>query len=533
IPRPLNQFEMEPLLEDLSPRHGDKRVRRKMIVAYVAAWSRLQHEVPGHAISEADRAFSHDLVEWLKLHEAILIGEVIPQLYQYLRSNPAAPEREEFRHILVDEYQDLNRAEQEVLAMLGENSAICIIGDDDQSIYSFKHAHPAGVREWARIHAAEDHEIAECRRCPVTVVRIANSLISHNRDRIARVLQERVGNGLGEVAIRQYRTSAEEADAVAAKIVALVTAGVPPGEIIVLAQRAVLGTPIFMRLKAADVPVKSYYAESELDTKAAQERFAIMKLLLDREDRVALRWLLGCEHPKWHSAPYARILEHIRATGDSPWNVLSGLQTGTLSIPHTAAIVGRFRDICAELAKLEAATDLDGFLNAWLPADVETKMLADLVTRCKEECETVRELFDRLYAAISQPEVPMEVAEVRVMSLHKSKGLSSPYVFIVGCVEGLIPSQPEQGVPLAAASAMLEEDRRLLYVGMTRVKADVDNGRVGYLAITYAQTMPVADALGSQITPVRQRHHIAYLQPSRFMGEFGPAAPRSRVDVPL
>jgi UvrD/REP helicase N-terminal domain len=75
----------------------------------------------------------------------MLIGEIVPQLYQYLRDNPAAPKRSLYDHILVDEYQDLNRAEQAVVDLLRGSAELCIVGDD-QSLYSFKFAHPAGIR---------------------------------------------------------------------------------------------------------------------------------------------------------------------------------------------------------------------------------------------------------------------------------------------------------------------------------------------------------------------------------------------------
>ena len=113
--------------------------------------------------------------------KVMLIGEVIPYLVRYLKENPAADEHGEFSHVLADEYQDLNKAEQTAIAYLSEKAHICIVGDDDQSIYSFKNAHPEGIREWKTIHAGcADFEMAECQRCPTTVVEMANSLISHN-----------------------------------------------------------------------------------------------------------------------------------------------------------------------------------------------------------------------------------------------------------------------------------------------------------------------------------------------------------------
>jgi DNA helicase II / ATP-dependent DNA helicase PcrA len=335
VPRPLNSFELEPLLADLSTAHGTKSQRKKLIRAYGAAWARLQTQEPGYTRTVKERAFINDLIDWLTYHEAMLLDELIPHLYQYLRNNPGALEHTEFAHVLIDEYQDLNRAEQDVLGYLGACGSICIVGDDDQSIYSFKHAHPEGIRQWHTLHPTDDHAMAECRRCPTTVVRMANALIAHNADRIAgRKLIERAANGPGEVVVRQYDTASSEADAVATKIVALIEQGVDPSEIIVLAQRATFAAPIFEKLRGRNIPAKSYYAEAQLDSASAQERFAFLKLFINNEDRVALRWLLGCGHPNWHSSQYARLVQRAKADNTSSWVTLERLAAGDLSAPH-------------------------------------------------------------------------------------------------------------------------------------------------------------------------------------------------------
>lgn len=533
VPRPLNKFEMEPLLTDLSATHGNKRERRALMKAYGAAWSRLQTQQPGFTRSAAEQAYADELVSWLRFHHAMLMDELIPNLYQYLRANPGASERSEYDHLLVDEYQDLNRAEQEVLQMLGDAGSICIIGDDDQSIYSFRHAHPDGIRQWGTLQPTDEHAIGECRRCPTTVVRMANSLIALNADRpYARTMHERLSNGPGEVAIRQYSTVEDEANAVVAKIVNLISAGVAPQEVIVLTQRETFASPIFNKLRDQGIPVKSYYAESELDTLEAQERFAILKLLLDNEDRVALRWLLGRGHSNWRTAPYKRLMEYVSANNTSPWVALNELLAGTITIPYMGTLVARFQEIQTELFTLQSASNLDQFIQIWLPDNQQTALLSALVSDCREEAESPQELYDALYLAITQPEVPLEVTEVRVMSLHKSKGLSSPFVFIVGCVEGLLPARADFKLTANEQTAKLQEDRRLFYVGITRVKADLP-GRVGYLAITYSQTMLAADAFSNQITPVSTSNGIARLQASRFISEMAPHAPAAQFNTPL
>lgn len=531
-PRPLNKFELDPLLEDLSSTHGNKHARKRLIRAYGAAWARLQTEEPGFARTAGDQAFADELIDWLRLHEAMLMDEIVPHLFRYLRDNPGAPEHHEYSHILVDEYQDLNRAEQDVLELLAHNGAICIVGDDDQSIYRFRHAHPEGIREWVNLAPSEEHAIGDCRRCPTTVVRMANALIAKNPGRIGNAMQELPDNGPGDVVVRQYGSAEAEATAVADKISALIAGGVAPGEIIVLAQRQTFATPIFHRLRDAGVPAKSYYAESSLDTVEAQERFAMLKLFLNNEDRVALRWLLGKGRADWRTNPYRRILDHVRGSDDSPWATLEKLAAGTLKIAHTGSLVERFEEIRGEIGVLAAAANLEAFVQAWLPELPETELLKEVVDQCLDGKETPQQLFDALYEIITHPEIPLEVTDVRIMSLHKSKGLSSPYVFIVGCVEGLLPGQPKAGTAPAEQAAQLQEDRRLFYVGITRVKSSLP-ARAGYLALSYPQTMVSAEAFRSQIAPVSVRRGLAHLQPSRFLSEMSPHLPAAQFNQPL
>ena len=116
-PRPLNDFELEPLYADLHA-HGGKRELKKKILAYHAAWARLQEDDPADVEQYRDTEFENSLVSWLKFHRGMLIGEVIPYLYQYLRDNPHCEERGEYSHILVDEFQDLNK---EVMKSIGRH----------------------------------------------------------------------------------------------------------------------------------------------------------------------------------------------------------------------------------------------------------------------------------------------------------------------------------------------------------------------------------------------------------------------------
>jgi DNA helicase II / ATP-dependent DNA helicase PcrA len=374
----------------------------------------LQHEEPGFAVDPDDQAFEDCLVDWLRFHRGMLIGEIIPIVYQYLRDNPAAPERELYDAILVDEYQDMNRAEQEVIDLLRGDAELCIVGDDDQSLYSFKYAHPAGIRTFHQTHdRCTDHQIGECRRCPTLVVGMANSLISNNRDRDPRQLTPMPANGPGVVDIVQYDRLEQEAAGVAAFLRDQIdNHGYEPQDILVLAQRRVIGNAIHDALRARDVPSKSYYAEGELDSHTAQERLSLFKLLVDPEDRIALRWLIGYGTNDFRSGAYARIRTHCEITGLSPWSVMNALADGDIAIPYTGRLVTRFREIVGDLARLrgDGDSDLVALVHRWLPEDLGG--LSDfrvLVLDLAEVSDTPEELLFNLTEAIATPEIPPDV----------------------------------------------------------------------------------------------------------------------------
>jgi len=362
IPRPLNEFELKPLISDLKDAHGGKKEVKKLITAYEAAWARLQNQNPGYTPTAAEADFQAALVEWLSFHEAMLIGEVIPQLYEYLRSNPAAGERSEFSHILVDEYQDLNRAEQGVIELLSDAAEVCIVGDDDQSIYSFKHAHPEGIREWLNTNpGADDLGLDDCRRCPTIVVEMANSLIGNNTSRPVprpRPLNPVYANDEGEVRIIQYPNISQEVAGVTGLVNQMIADGVPAGDILVLTQSKAFGMPLYEALVGQNIRTKSYYAETELSHDDAQRAFSLLKLFVNRQDRVALRWLIGVNGSNWHAAGYRRVREHCENTGMSPWDTLTQLESGELYLPYTNRIIASFREISQALENLESLPDL-------------------------------------------------------------------------------------------------------------------------------------------------------------------------------
>lgn len=531
--RPLNRFEMKALVADLANAVGGKNACKKLIDNYQAAWAQSQGDDPGFAKDQTEAIFEKALIDWMMFHRSMLIGEVVPYLVKYLKHNPAAPEHSEFSHLLIDEYQDLNKAEQSALAYLGEKAAVCVVGDDDQSIYSFKSAYPDGIRQWKDVHpGCADLAMSDCHRCPIAVVDMANSLIAHNKHRTERELVAIKEKGPGVVEIVQLKNPDAEAEWIASKVAEMVTAGVAPSDVIILAQRARISKRIIEALRAKAVPAKSYYDESQLDSESAQSRFSLLKLILDKDDRVALRYLLGVGSTDYRAGAYARLRAYCEANGQSTWQALDLLASGLVKLPYVGPLIEAFKAVKTDIETLEALkTDIPALIDALFPdgnADVSDLRFLALTIAENDEVKSLEDLFAGMMEEITQPDVPPTIEDVRVMSLHKSKGLSSPVVFIASCVQGVLPQAPDDGTPPAEIEAKLEEARRLFFVGITRVKAEPAEGKPGALYLTYPVEMNAGAASGAKIAFKKVLYGQAQLQPSLFMGELGKSAPHPK-----
>jgi DNA helicase-2/ATP-dependent DNA helicase PcrA len=220
----------------------------------------------------------------------------------------------------------------------------------------------------------------------------------------------------------------------------------------------------------------------------------------------------------------APMHESVRIASKPEWRLADAVQIG-----YTKNVVARFRDIQAELARLSGENNIREFIQLWLGGQIiEDDPFHALASELALEIESPRQLLDALLEAVSQPDIPPDVAEVRIMSLHKSKGLNSPVVIIAGCVEGLLPTAPDTDLTPAENKALLEEQRRLFFVGLTRVKATPEQNRPGILVLTSSRSMSLADAMQSGIRPASVRYGRAYVHTSRFIQELGPSAPAAQ-----
>ena len=526
VPRPLLDFETRFMLEDLSNLGGVRECQNRL-EAFNADWARLQSEEPGWPKDRNDRTFHNNLISWLRFHQCMLVGEIIPEAYHYLRNNPASSERTAFDHVLVDEYQDLNRAEQLILDLLAGNGTLTVVGDEDQSIYSFKHAHPEGIAEFSQYHShTTDETLLECRRCPQRVVDIANDLISHNSSRSLRTLTCLPGNPQGEIYIVQWASLEEEATGIARFVHNKVTSGsVEPGKVLILAPRRQLGYAVRDALNALRTSAHSFFNEEVFEgspknmaESMAQQTFTLLTLHANPDDIVSLRCWCGYGSSSLRRKAWERIRQYCENSNSSPCNILQQLSVGTLTIPNTSELINRYRELETRIAALNELQG-QGLIDAFFPEGEEWASAFRLYAQIdgEDDCDAPT-LLERLKAKIIQPELPTDVEYVRVMSLHKSKGLTADMVIVLGCIAGMIPSIIPQDLTPSDQQRFIEEQRRLFFVALTRASQTLVLSSTLILPRDLAYRMRVPLGQGGDATHARTRA-------SMFLSELGHSAP--------
>lgn len=515
------QFEGAMLTNDLAAadrRFSKKRDSTERIRAFEAAWARLQHEDPGRASDPLDQVFEDHLLSWLRFHRAMLIGELVPEVLRFLRSNPASRPVSAFDHVIVDEYQDLNRAEQEIVDLLAHHGNTSIVGDVDQSIYSFRHANPDGIHDYGQRHPTTHDEALElCRRCPTRVVTVADHLIKHNYDAESppRLLPT-LGNRPGDIHLVQWEHPTAEARGLATYVADLLeNSRCRPSDVLILTPRRKLAYQLRDLLLQADIPVHSSYREEALEEESAQRAFALLTLLNDQEDRVALRWWLGHRSSIGLRGSYRRLRDHCEETDLSPWRALAQMCDGALVIKGTEPLRKPFEELRTILQRLRSLTLTECVAELFPDDDEGCFILRDAANLVVEDCNEISEIFDHLNTFLVQPEAP-EGDFVRIMSLQKAKGLTSQVVIITGCIHGLIPTLDDD-LTDAEREAAIQEQRRLFYVAVTRCTDTL-------VISSVARMQPkLAYSIGAKLAGVTGGYGRAFT--SQYVGELGPDAP--------
>jgi len=452
-------------------------------------WDTLAADGHGWADGYPDPDFLEAWRRHREVYGYTLRSELVYQMLCELRSNPQFSPADRCQVLLVDEYQDLNRCDLGTIRVLAERSGaeVFAVGDDDQSIYSFRHAHPAGIRGFIEDYpAANRYVLVECLRCGPDIVELAKWLIAQEADRIDKDLRS-VTAWAAEVHLIRFQDQDAEALGVANIVAAEIVAGAATEEILILL-RSDPGGRVSAALARAlgNQRVQAYLPRGSGDFDDSVEKLLAYLILSEslsvrnQMDDLALRSLLQLEdngigaQRLWAVTHYCltqgiRFSEAIERFRDNPGEYPSSAVDRLLSACDE--IVDRARRLQqaegeafdAWLARSCAEVGLEGdsrqavmSAGAGVIADIEAGATgpAAALSFAVLLAGSMNRLSETLPAKVT--------GRVTITTMHGAKGLSADVVVVLQAEDEMIPGD--------AAGTEYDESRRLLYVSLTRAR---------------------------------------------------------------
>ncbi|MDR2961354.1 MAG: UvrD-helicase domain-containing protein [Stenotrophomonas sp.] len=422
----------------------------------------------------------------LTAFNAVDFDDLIRLPVQVLEENPeiAVAWRERIGYLLVDECQDTNDAQYRLLKQLaGDKGNFTCVGDDDQSIYAWRGANPENLQQMGRDYPAlEIIKLEQNYRCSNRVLRAANSLIANNPHEHLKKLWSDQADG-ERIRVWECRNSEHEAEKVAAEIAFVAQSRkVPWSDFCILFRGNFQSRPLEKAMQLLRIPYHLTGGTMFLERQEVKDTLAWLRLLVNPDDDTA--FMRAVQSPKRDvgAGTLARLAE-LAQEKDMPMAQAAEAIGALQQLPPRAAnSLARFTDI---LRDLRAQTRQVSSGDMIRKVAKESGLLSELRQQAKEEASyqrrannieelaqwfeggprgaTAADLAGQL-ALLSRSDKDEGGNQVRMMTMHASKGLEFPYVFIVGCEDGVLPHQ------VSLDEGNLQEERRLLYVGITRAK---------------------------------------------------------------
>ncbi len=432
----------------------------------------------------------------LTAYNAVDFDDLIVQPIRLFTAHPTHLERwqRRIRHLLVDEYQDTNRAQYELIRMLtAEHRQLTVVGDDDQSIYAWRGARPENLAELQRdFPDLEVVKLEQNYRCSGRILKAANALIANNDHLFPKTLW--CDRGRGEP-IRVIRCASEEAEAerVANEILQLrARRGLPLGAFAVLYRSNHQARPLETKLRLLNIPYRlsggtSFYARTEI-----RDLLAYLRLLVNPDDDTAFLRIINTPRRQIGPTTLERLGAYAGERGISLYSASTELGLAALLDPAARDRLLRFRawfDALAEagtqgggvetIRTLIDDIDYSGWVaqNASSSAAAEARLrnvellveqIANTLRRQEEEDgeSSLASAIGRLLLIdlLDRQQDDADDDRVQLLTLHAAKGLEFPHVFLLGLEEGLLPHRN------SLETEDVAEERRLAYVGITRAR---------------------------------------------------------------
>lgn len=444
---------------------------------------------------------------------ALDFDDLLIETVRLLRDVPEVRERyqKQFRHVLIDEYQDTNAAQYAIVKYLvNSEKNICVVGDDWQSIYSWRGADFKNILNFERdFPGALVVKLEQNYRSTSSILEAAHNVITKNTERTDKKLWTNLGPG-NPVEIQAVYDEAEEAYSVASRISAQVSIGARNyGDFAVLYRMNAQSFSLERAFMQHRIPYQLVGGVRFYDRKEIKDIIAYLRLLYQPNDRMSFSRIVNVPARGIGATSFEKFLTWQAESGmDIISSLVNADQADKLTSRAKGALVGlgellrRLQvriesdinpsDVIEQL--IESTGYSDYILDGTPQAEDREANLGVLVSDAKSFA-TLPDFLEEV-ALMSTADQASDESKVTLMTLHSAKGLEFPVVFMVGMEDGLFPSLRA----LEEGPRQLEEERRLCYVGMTRAREE--------LYLLYAQSR-------------MQYGNRTYSSPSRFLEDMG------------
>jgi DNA helicase-2/ATP-dependent DNA helicase PcrA len=492
------------VLRELVSAGAARKLDAGAILARISSWK--NSLLAPEAVPESDFEYDDVAREVYPEYEARLramaaldFDDLVVRPVQLLARDAAARKRwqERFDHLLVDEFQDTSKVQLELVKLLCNAAGnVCVVGDDDQSIYAFRGAEVSNILDFDRhFQGARIVKLEDNYRSREAVLAVANAVIAQSSGRRhGKILRAARGGG-GKVRLCVSDDPTEESQLVAREINDLCKSGVRRGQVAVLYRSNLQARTLEEELRAADIQYRVFGGQQFFDRREVKDIAAYLRVIINPSDEVSLRRILN--HPPRGIGPktVADLQAHAADTGVSfaralaePASVRALDDRARRSIEAFTGMIEQHRKLAREggdfvqIARslVQAAGIREHLLaageggvsgqNRWANVEHMLGWLERSAQQNRGDRRALQNFLERVTLNSGGDAQEPEDA-VTLSTLHGAKGLEFDYVFLIGCVEGQLPhSRTTDPKASEVVPGDVEEERRLFYVGVTRAR---------------------------------------------------------------
>ncbi len=494
--------ESQSIIKALLAKHGinQKELSPYTVAAYIDGLKNLGYYI-GLARNEDVEKYAEDRRMWdlfleyeAELHRsnAVDFGGLITGILNLFRSFPEVQRKyqDKFKYVLVDEYQDTNRAQFEMILLLSEaHRNLCVVGDEDQSIYSWRGADIRNILDFEKVFSeAKLIKLEQNYRSSKKIIEAASEVIARNVARKGKQMWTNNDEG-DEIKIVECRDDRAEAEYVAQQIKLIANEGVSLKDIAVFYRNNAHSRTIEDALRKEKFPYRVVAGIKFYDRKEVKDMISYMRIVVNKKDSLALTRIINTPARGVGATSLRKLEDEAVRLQLSLFELIEKIAEAPHEYKHLSlsgkvqSAINQLVHLVQEVQVLENQNHSPTFsyeklLNEsgyyeFLRADktyegaARLENLEELMSAVKqfEESETEPNLVKFLETITLDTTVEEQTGElISLMTVHGSKGLEYPYVFLIGAEENIFPSYRS----LEIGPSAIEEERRLFYVAMTR-----------------------------------------------------------------